>query len=79
MANQQQLNISPNDTTPIVCEECGHECFRPIVLLRKLSRFISPDGQEHVIPLDSMECSKCNHVNKEFYPVPKIETENGKD
>jgi len=80
--NNQALNISPNDTTAITCNECGNESFRPIVFLRKISRFLSPDGQEHIIPLDSMECTKCQNVNKEFNPIPSIpkkDTENEKN
>lgn len=77
---QNQVNINPNDTTAIVCEECGHESFRPIVFLRKISRFVSPDGNEHVWPVDSMECTKCLHVNKDMNPLTNINTqENGKD
>jgi hypothetical protein len=76
--NEQSFNVAPGDMTAIACEECGNEGFRPIVFLRKISRFISPDGQEHIVPLESMECAKCNHINKEFNPIPKKEKENDK-
>ena len=69
--SQTQSNLDINSTTPIVCEECGNETFRPIFFLRKLSRLISPDGSDRVIPIDTLACSKCDHINKEFYPIPK--------
>ena len=56
-------------TTGIACEECGNETFRPVFFLRKVSRFVSPDGQDHVIPMDSMECANCGHINNEFNPM----------
>jgi|LakMenE01Jun11ns_1017448.scaffolds.fasta_scaffold9450425_2 hypothetical protein len=66
-----QMNLDINSTTPIVCESCGNNTFRPIFFLRKLSRFLSPDGNDKVIPIDTLACAKCDHVNKEFYPVPE--------
>ena len=70
MEGNQQINFDLNNTLPIVCEECGNESFRPIFFLRKISRFMSPDGQDRVLPIDSLECVKCGHVNKEFNPIP---------
>lgn len=67
---RQQQNIDLSSTTEVVCEECGNETFRPIFFLRKISRFITPDGNDRLVPIDSLECVKCGHVNKEFNPVP---------
>ena len=38
---------------------------------------MSPDGQDRLLPLDTMECSKCGNINKEFQATttkPKIKT-----
>jgi hypothetical protein len=67
----QQPNIDIDSTSEIVCESCGHNTFRPIFFLRKLSRFLSPDGNDKVIPIDSLACVKCDHVNKDFNPTPQ--------
>jgi len=67
---EQQMNFDLNNTTPILCENCGNNTFRPIFFLRKISRFLSPDGNDRVIPMDSLACLKCDHVNKDFNPVP---------
>ena len=62
-------------TTAVVCEECKNPTFRPVVFLRKISRFVSPDAQDHVVPMDSMECAKCGHINKDFNPSPEVHLE----
>ena len=68
-----QQNIDLTKTTAVTCEECGSVKFRPFFFIRKLSRFVSPDGKDTVIPIDSLECAKCGHVNKEFTPnIPDI-------
>ncbi len=73
MENQQQAaNIDVNQTTPVKCDECEGETFIHVTFLRKVSRFISPDGEDHLWPLESMACSQCGHVNKEFNPTNKI-------
>lgn len=67
--SQQQPTLDINSTTEILCENCGNNTFRPIFFLRKLSRFVSPDGNDKVIPIDSLACIKCDHVNKDFNPA----------
>ena len=77
MEGNKQMNVDIDSTLEIVCDECGHNVFRPAFFLRKVSRFISPDGQDRLLPLDTMECSKCGNINKEFQatsPKPKIKT-----
>jgi len=73
----KQMNVDLDSTQEIICDECGHNVFRPAFFLRKVSRFISPDGQDRLLPLDTMECSKCLNINKEFTavtPKPKTKT-----
>ena len=71
----KQMNVDIDSTLEIVCDECGHNVFRPAFFLRKVSRFISPDGQDRLLPLDTMECSKCLNINKEFQAAaPKTKT-----
>ncbi len=68
----EQANLDISSTTEIVCENCGNNTFKPIFFIRKLSRFISPDGQDKIIPIDSLACVNCNHVNKDFNPISTI-------
>ena len=64
----QQFNIDSSQTTPITCDECGHEHFTQVSLMRKLSPMLSPNGQTALIPIPVFACVKCNHVNDEFLP-----------
>lgn len=65
---QPQFNLDLSQTTPVVCEECGHEHFTEVSLMRKLSPMLSPTGQAAMIPIPVYACAKCGHVNKEFLP-----------
>jgi|TARA_R110001592_G_scaffold46682_3_gene148525 hypothetical protein len=64
----QQFNVDLSQTTPVVCEECGHEHFIQVNIVRKLSPMLSPTGQPTLIPIPVFACAKCNHVNTEFLP-----------
>jgi hypothetical protein len=68
----EQQNIDINSTTEIACEECGNNTFKPIFFMRKLSRFLSPDGNDRIIPIDSLSCAKCDHVNTNFNPISQL-------
>ena len=76
----KQMNVDLDSTTEIVCDECSHNVFTPAFFLRKVSRFISPDGQDRLLPLDTMACNKCGNINKEFQSqATKTKTNNIKD
>lgn len=69
----QHHNINLANTTEVKCDNCNGLAFRPIFFFRKLSRLVSPDGNDHMIPLDSLECTKCGHINDEFNPVKNLD------
>jgi hypothetical protein len=72
------INVNPSDTLPIVCEECGSDKFRPIFFLRKISKFMTGESEDRVMPIDSLACLECSHVNRQFQPFPN-ENKNKKD
>ena len=65
---QPGLNIDFKQTTPVVCNECGHDVFTQVMKMRKLSALLSPTGQETMIPIQAFACVKCGHINKGFLP-----------
>jgi|TARA_R110000796_G_scaffold128893_3_gene244513 hypothetical protein len=65
---QPQMNIDFSQTTPVVCEKCGHDVFTPAMKMRKLSALLSPTGQETMIPVQAFACVECNHINEGFLP-----------
>ena len=71
MNNQQkpmQLKVSLDKTVPTTCEECGSQAFQEAVMLRKVSKFLTGDAQDGVLPIATFVCAKCGHVNAEFMP-----------
>jgi len=64
----QQFNVDLSQTTAVTCEECGHEHFVQVNMMRKLSPMLSPTGQPALIPIPVFACAKCSHVNQEFLP-----------
>lgn len=57
-----------SNTKPVVCENCGNDVFVEGVKLRKVSRLLTGDTKDGVLPIPVFACSKCGHVNKEFLP-----------
>jgi predicted nucleic-acid-binding Zn-ribbon protein len=72
---QVQLKVSLDKTTPITCEECGNQAFQEALMLRKVSKFLTGDAQDGVLPIATFVCTKCGHINKEFYPKELTKTE----
>lgn len=66
--NQQGINISFKDTTPVKCNECDSETFTQQMMLRKVSRFVAGTPEDPIINFSVFACSKCGHINEEFLP-----------
>lgn len=69
--NQHQLNISIEETTEVLCEQCGNNTFQQAVFLRKAPRLLTGSPTDSYIPIPAFSCTSCGHVNKEF--LPKIQ------
>jgi uncharacterized Zn finger protein len=67
-----QPQIDPSMTLAVKCDECEGEKFRHALFIRKLSSLVSPDGKEHIIPVDVFECTACGHVNDSLNPLKFI-------
>jgi uncharacterized Zn finger protein len=68
MNNTPKLNVSLDKTVPIVCEKCENQTFTESVILRKISRFLTGQMQDGIVPIPVFSCSACGHVNEEFLP-----------
>ena len=49
-----------------------------LLFLRKISKFMTGEADDRVMPIDSLACIECNHVNKDFKPFP-TENKNKKE
>ena len=71
MNNQQkpvQLKVSLDKTLPVICESCGCQAFQEALMLRKVSKFLTGDAQDGVLPIQTFVCVKCGHINEDFMP-----------
>ena len=66
MQKQQQLNITVDKTTELVCEHCGSNTFTEGMFLRKASKFLTGQAQDSIIPVPTFICAQCGKVNEEF-------------
>ena len=44
--------------------------------MRKLSKLLSPTGQETMLPVQVFACVECNHINPMFLPNREFEDDN---
>lgn len=56
----QQPQIDLSKTTKVACTDCGNDTFDQSFLMRKLSRLMSGNGQEALVPVPVFTCSKCH-------------------
>jgi hypothetical protein len=63
-----KLNISLDKTVGVFCDSCQNTTFQEALILRKASKFLTGTEQDAVIPIPTFVCSKCGHVNDDFYP-----------
>ena len=71
-----QLDLSQAET--ILSEKCGNGLFIQSFFLKKISRLVSPTGQEAIIPVQVYSCGNCGHINTKLNPTaqPSEETTN---
>ena len=62
------VNIDPKDLEDVVCDKCGCQSFTPVMLFKRLSAVLSPNGQKALFPLEVYKCTDCGHINEEFLP-----------
>lgn len=61
----QQKQISLDQTTGIVCD-CGGQLFQQALYLRKVSRFITNQDEDSIIPHPTFYCVACGVVPEQF-------------
>ena len=61
-----QLKVDLQDAVDVECEMCQNTHFVPAFIIKKIPAFVSPTGQETMVPIQVFKCDKCNHINKPF-------------
>ena len=66
MQKQQQIDLTK--TSAIKCE-CGGETFSPGMKLRRVSRLLTGEAKDAIIPVEVFLCIDCGEVLEEFLPT----------
>ena len=61
--------IKPADMKPIVCANCRGLYFRQVLALNKVSKLLTGEAQDSVIPVPTFRCDDCGYIPEEFRPV----------
>jgi uncharacterized Zn finger protein len=61
-----------SQATDIVCENCNNMTFEEVMLMKKVSALVSPNGKEGIVPIPTFACVACGYVNKMFRPFKQV-------
>jgi hypothetical protein len=62
-----------SQATDIVCENCGNLTFQEVLLMKKVSALVSPNGKEGIVPIPTFSCVACGYVNEMFRPLKRVQ------
>lgn len=72
MRGQQQQMPDLSLAEDIVCENCSNLTFEEVLLMKKVSALVSPNGKEGIVPIPTFACVACGWVNEMFRPLKKV-------
>lgn len=62
---QRQINLAEHGTL-IRCEKCNGKYFRDVVCVFKVSKLVTATSEDSYVPIKTLACDECGHVNAEF-------------
>tara|TARA_R110000765_G_C18724724_1_gene584738 strand:+ start:163 stop:381 length:219 start_codon:yes stop_codon:yes gene_type:complete len=68
LKGQTQVSLDVDKTKPYKCEVCDSEFFEEVVCIRKVSRLLSGDAEDTLVPMKTYRCADCKHLNEDFKP-----------
>lgn len=66
---QQQRTPDLSLAQDIQCDNCKNLTFQEVLLMKKVSALVSPNGREALIPIPTFACVACGYVNEMFRPI----------
>ena len=69
MSNKLNVNIGPNDMQPITCKECSGMYFRQVMAINKVSKFLTGQDKDTMVPIPVFRCDDCGAIPEEFQPI----------
>jgi len=66
--NRQPRQIDMSSTTAVECEAegCESKYFDKVLMIRRVSKLITLETEDSMVPMETYKCTKCGHINKEF-------------
>ena len=58
------LDLDPSDLPSVTCSKCEGERFSPTFIIKKVSAFQSPTGEEILVPIQLYKCDECGDALK---------------
>jgi len=79
MIDLSKKKINPSDMKPIVCKNCGGMYFRQVVAINKVSRLLTGEAQDSIIPVPTFRCDDCGYIPEEFRPIEQANPDNNEN
>ena len=71
--------IKPSDMKPIICKNCGGMYFRQVVAINKVSRLLTGQSEDSIVPVPTFRCDDCGYIPEEFRPIEQSNTDNNEN
>jgi len=53
-----------------ICDRCDYPFFKTVMMVKKLSALVSPNGQTMHIPQPVFKCDECGFINRSQFGLP---------
>ena len=64
--NDNKILSHMKDAEDLSCAECGHKYFKEVYRVKKISKFLTGDNKDAVIPIPVLVCANCGNLNEEL-------------
>ena len=58
--------INLRDQPTIECEKCKSVYFKEVTILKKVSKILTGNPEDTIVPFPTYACSECGHINEDF-------------
>ena len=59
-----KINLKEQPT--VVCEKCENAYFKEVVLIKKVSKILTGNMEDVIVPFPTYMCNSCGYVNNDF-------------
>ena len=57
-----------DQSTPLECGNCGDDVFIPGMKFRKMSKLLTGQAKDGIIPIEIYVCGNCGEINQDLLP-----------